>query len=105
MGYGGQVRVLSVVGARPQFVKLAPVDQALRAAGHDHVIVHTGQHYDGLLSQVFFDDLGIGPPEVNLGVGSRTAASQVAAMLAGLDPVLADSKPGWVLTYGDTNST
>jgi UDP-N-acetylglucosamine 2-epimerase (non-hydrolysing) len=105
MGYGGQVRVLSVVGARPQFVKLAPVDHALRAAGHDHVIVHTGQHYDGLLSQVFFDDLGIGAPEVNLGIGSRTAADQVAGILAGLDPVLADRTPDWVLTYGDTNST
>jgi UDP-N-acetylglucosamine 2-epimerase (non-hydrolysing) len=105
MGYGGQVRVLSVVGARPQFVKLAPVDQALRAAGHDHVIVHTGQHYDGLMSQVFFDDLGIGAPEVNLGVGSRAAAGQVAGVLTGLAPVLAESQPDWVLVYGDTNST
>lgn len=99
------MRVLSVVGARPQFVKLAPVDQALRGHGHGHVIVHTGQHYDRLLSQVFFDDLGIGPPAVNLGVGSCSAATQVAGMLAGLGPVLAEQRPDWVLVYGDTNST
>jgi UDP-N-acetylglucosamine 2-epimerase (non-hydrolysing) len=94
-----------VVGARPQFVKLAPVDQALRAAGHHHVIAHTGQHYDDLLSGAFFDDLGIGPPQVNLGVGSCGAAGQVAGTLAGLDPVLAGHEPDWVLVYGDTNST
>ncbi len=94
-----------MVGARPQFVKLAPVDQALRTQGHQHVIAHTGQHYDRLLSQVFFDDLGIGPPAVNLGVGSCSAATQVAGVLAGLDPVLADQRPDWVLVYGDTNST
>jgi UDP-N-acetylglucosamine 2-epimerase (non-hydrolysing) len=99
------VQVLSVVGARPQFVKLAPVDRALRAARHQHVIVHTGQHYDGLLSQVFFDDLGIGQPDFNLEVGSCTAARQVAGILAGLDPVLTSQPPDWVLVYGDTNST
>jgi UDP-N-acetylglucosamine 2-epimerase (non-hydrolysing) len=99
------MRVLSVVGARPQFVKLAPVDQALRSAGHHHVIAHTGQHYDELLSQVFFDDLGIEAPDVNLGVGSRGATGQLAEILAGLDPVLAKYEPDWVLVYGDTNST
>lgn len=99
------MRVLSVVGARPQFVKLAPVDQAVKAAGYQHVIVHTGQHYDMALSQVFFDELGIGPPAVNLGVGSCGAAGQVASILSGLDPVLADIRPDWVLVYGDTNST
>jgi UDP-N-acetylglucosamine 2-epimerase (non-hydrolysing) len=99
------VRVLSVVGARPQFVKLAPVDRMLQAAGHHHVIVHTGQHYDVLLSQVFFDDLGIRPPAVNLEVGSCGPAGQVASILSGLDPVLAEIKPDWVLVYGDTNST
>jgi UDP-N-acetylglucosamine 2-epimerase (non-hydrolysing) len=99
------MRVLSVVGARPQFVKLAPVDRAVRAAGHQHVIAHTGQHYDDLLSGVFFEDLGISPPDVNLGVGSAAAAQQVAGVLAGLDPVLAEHDPDWVLVYGDTNST
>jgi UDP-N-acetylglucosamine 2-epimerase (non-hydrolysing) len=99
------MRVLSVVGARPQFVKLAPVDRALQAAGHHHVIVHTGQHYDALLSQVFFEDLGIGPSAVNLAVGSCGAAGQLASILTGLDPVLADLRPDWVLVYGDTTST
>ena len=79
-------------------VKLAPVDQALRSAGHRHVIVHTGQHYDRLLSQVLFDDLGIGAPDVNLRVGSRSVIGQVAA-------VLAEHRPDWVLVYGDTKST
>ena len=100
-----RVRVLSVVGARPQFVKLAPIDRALRDHGHEHVIVHTGQHYDRLLSGAFFDDLEIPPARVNLGVGSGTHAAQVAGILAGLDPVLRDQRPDWVLVYGDTNST
>lgn len=97
--------MLSVVGARPQFVKLAPVGRELAARGHRHVIVHTGQHYDHLLSQAFFDDLDICPPDVNLQVGSASSAVQVARMLAALDPVLAGHRPDWVLAYGDTNST
>lgn len=99
------MKILSVVGARPQFVKLAPVDQALRDRGHEHVIAHTGQHYDRLLSQAFFDDLAIRPPAVNLGVGSCPPARQISAILDGLEPVLADQQPDWVLVYGDTNST
>jgi UDP-N-acetylglucosamine 2-epimerase (non-hydrolysing) len=99
------VRILSVVGARPQFVKLAPVDRALRAQGHDHVIVHTGQHYDRLLSQSLFDDLAVPPPAANLGIGSGSHAAQTAGILNGLDPVLDDRQPDWVLVYGDTNST
>jgi UDP-N-acetylglucosamine 2-epimerase (non-hydrolysing) len=99
------VKVLSVVGARPQFVKLAPVDRALSEHGHEHVIVHTGQHYERLLSGAFFDDLDIATPKFNLGVGSGTHAKQVAGILAGLEPVLADVRPDWVLVYGDTNST
>lgn len=99
------MKLLSVVGARPQFVKLAPVDHALSELGHEHVIVHTGQHYDRLLSRAFFDDLGIPPPAVNLGVGSAGHAAQTAGILAGLDPVLGAQRPDWVLVYGDTNST
>jgi UDP-N-acetylglucosamine 2-epimerase (non-hydrolysing) len=98
------MKVLSVVGARPQFVKLAPIDQALRKQHIDHVIVHTGQHYDPLLSQSFFDDLAIPPPVVNLGVGSAPHAVQTAAVLGGLDGVLVKQHPDWVLVYGDTNS-
>jgi UDP-N-acetylglucosamine 2-epimerase (non-hydrolysing) len=99
------VRVLSVVGARPQFVKLAPVDAALREQGHDHVIVHTGQHYDRLLSQAFFEDLAIAEPDVNLRIGAGGHAAHLSAILTRLDPVLVDAAPDWVLVYGDTDST
>jgi UDP-N-acetylglucosamine 2-epimerase (non-hydrolysing) len=100
-----RVRILSVVGARPQFVKLAPVAAAVTAAGHEHVIVHTGQHYDEELSGVFFDGLGIPAPDVRLEVGSGGHGPQTGAMLAALDPILAERAPDWVLVYGDTNST
>ncbi|HET6303102.1 non-hydrolyzing UDP-N-acetylglucosamine 2-epimerase [Microbacterium sp.] len=99
------MKLLSVVGARPQFVKLAPIDHAARAAGVDHVIVHTGQHYDPMLSDVFFDDLGIAEPDVHLGVGSGSHGVQTGAMLSALDAVVDAQRPDWVLVYGDTNST
>jgi UDP-N-acetylglucosamine 2-epimerase (non-hydrolysing) len=99
------VKVLSVVGARPQFVKLAPVASALAAGGHEHVIVHTGQHYDVRLSDVFFDELGIPEPDVHLGVGSGGHGVQTGAMLGAMDAVLEEHDPDWVLVYGDTNST
>jgi UDP-N-acetylglucosamine 2-epimerase (non-hydrolysing) len=99
------MKILSVVGARPQFVKLAPVADALIAAGDEHVIVHTGQHYDPLLSDVFFDDLGIPAPDVHLGVGSGSHGKQTGAILAALDDVFDEHRPDWVLVYGDTNST
>ena len=99
------MKILSVVGARPQFVKLAPVDRAFRNCGYEHVIVHTGQHYDRLMSQAFFDDLAIRPPVVNLGIGSGSHAAQTARILTGLDPILEEQWPDWVLVYGDTNTT
>lgn len=99
------MKVLSVVGARPQFVKLAPIDHAFRAASIEHVIVHTGQHYDPMLSDVFFRDLGISSPDVHLGVGSGSHGRQTGAMLAAMDEVLETHRPDWVLVYGDTNST
>lgn len=99
------VKIVSVVGARPQFVKLAPIHKAARAAGVEHVIVHTGQHYDPMLSDVFFEDLGIGAPQVHLGVGSGSHGVQTGAMLAALDAVFDQHRPDWVLVYGDTNST
>jgi UDP-N-acetylglucosamine 2-epimerase (non-hydrolysing) len=99
------VKVLSVVGARPQFVKLAPVAAAFAAAGVEHVIVHTGQHYDVLMSDAFFADLKIPDPDVHLGVGSGSHGVQTGGMLAALDAVLDEHRPDWTLVYGDTNST
>src|SRR6476619_444319 len=103
--YVTAVKVLSVVGARPQFVKLAPVASALAAGGHEHVLVPTGQHYDVRLSDVFFDELGIPEPDVHLGVGSGGHGVQTGAMLGAMDAVLEEHDPDWVLVYGDTNST
>jgi UDP-N-acetylglucosamine 2-epimerase (non-hydrolysing) len=97
--------VLSVVGARPQFIKLAPVAEALQRAGYRHLIVHTGQHYDARMSDVFFADLAIPTPDVHLGIGSGPHGVQTGRMLAELDPVLAERQPAWVLVYGDTIST
>jgi len=96
---------MSVVGARPQFVKLAPIDAAFREAGIEHVIVHTGQHYDPMLSDVFFSDLGISAPDVHLGVGSGSHGVQTGTMLAAMDETIETYRPDWVLVYGDTNST
>ncbi len=94
-----------MVGARPQFVKLAPVAAECARRGVEHVIVHTGQHYDPMLSDVFFADLGIPEPDVHLGVGSGTHGQQTGAILARMDAVLTQQQPDWVLVYGDTNST
>ncbi|MFB8229009.1 MULTISPECIES: non-hydrolyzing UDP-N-acetylglucosamine 2-epimerase [unclassified Cellulosimicrobium] len=99
------MKILSVVGARPQFVKLAPIAHAATAAGVEHVIVHTGQHYDPMLSDVFFSELGIPDPDVHLGVGSGSHGVQTGAILGALDAVLDAHAPSWVLVYGDTNST
>lgn len=99
------MKVLSVVGARPQFVKLAPVSAALDARGHEHVVVHTGQHYDPRLSADLLRDLGLRAPDVALGVGSGTHGVQTGAVLAAMDGVLDTYRPDWVLVYGDTNST
>ena len=96
---------MSVVGARPQLVKLAPVSRAFTATKHEHLIVHTGQHYDANMSDVFFSGLGLPAPDIHLGVGSGSHGIQTGAVLAGLDPVLEEHRPDWVLVYGDTNST
>ena len=99
------MKILSVVGARPQFVKLAPMAKAMQGQGVEHVIVHTGQHYDVNMSDVFFHDLGIPAPDVHLAVGSASHGRQTGAMLAKMDEVLEQQQPDWVLVYGDTNST
>jgi UDP-GlcNAc3NAcA epimerase len=98
------VRVLTVIGNRPQFIKAAAVSSRLRALA-DEITVHTGQHYDAELSQVFFDELELPAPEHLLGIGGGTNTSQTARMLAALEPLMADVAPDLVLVYGDTNST
>lgn len=100
------MRVLSVVGARPNFMKLAPVDRALVQRGDiEHVIVHTGQHYDAAMSDALFEDLRIPRPGHHLGVGSGSHAAQTAAVMQRLEPVLNQLRPDLVLVYGDVNST
>jgi len=98
------MKVLSVVGARPQFIKASPVSKALQA-DHEEVLVHTGQHYDEQLSDVFFEELDVQPPAYNLGVGSSNHAAQTASVMRRLDPIVADEAPDVLLLYGDTNST
>src|SRR5215831_4542178 len=100
------MRILSIVGARPQFVKLAVISRAVAGrTGWEHRIVHTGQHYDAGLSDIFFSELEIPPPDHHLGVGSGSHGEQTGEMLKRLEPVLRSEFPDWVLLYGDTNST
>jgi UDP-N-acetylglucosamine 2-epimerase (non-hydrolysing) len=100
------IRVLSVVGTRPNFVKMAPLAQALtRDTSFEHVLVHTGQHYDFQMSSVFFEELELPTPDVYLGVGSGSHTMQTARVLSGLEPVLDARRPDVVLVPGDVNST
>ncbi len=100
------MRICTVVGARPQFVKAAAVSPALDAAGIEEILVHTGQHYDTSLSQVFFDELGVPSPSVNLSVGSGSHAVQTGRIMKRLEDYILGSRPfDAVLLYGDTNST
>ncbi|HEX8746001.1 MAG TPA: UDP-N-acetylglucosamine 2-epimerase (non-hydrolyzing) [Pyrinomonadaceae bacterium] len=99
------MRVLTVVGARPQFIKAAPVSRALGRAGIEEVLVHTGQHYDRGMSQIFFEEMGIREPDINLEVGSGLHGWQTGQIMVRLEKVLQEEKPDWVLVYGDTNST
>src|SRR4051794_31652837 len=95
------MKVFSVVGNRPQFVKAAPTSVALRERGIEEIVLHTGQHYDRELSQVFFEELGLDEPRYGLGL--RTA--DPARMQEAIAGPLRDERPAWVLVYGDTNST
>ncbi len=99
------MKLLHVVGARPNFPKLAPVHRAGVAAGTTQIVVHTGQHYDDAMSAGFFRDLGIPAPDVNLAVGSDSHAVQTARIMERIEPVLRDERPDWVVVYGDVNST
>lgn len=98
------MNIVTIVGARPQFIKAAAVSRVLRLR-HREVLLHTGQHYDANMSAVFFDELGIPPPDANLAVGSASHGAQTGAMLAKIEEVLLAERPDWVLVYGDTNST
>jgi UDP-N-acetylglucosamine 2-epimerase (non-hydrolysing) len=100
------MEILHVVGARPNFMKLAPVHGALASRpGIHQVIVHTGQHYDALMSDIFFRQLDIPEPDYNLNAGSSSHARQTADIMVRLEPVILDTKPDLVLVYGDVNST
>lgn len=96
---------MNVVGARPQFIKAAPVSAALARRGIDELLVHTGQHYDASMSASVFADVGLRSPDANLDVGSGSHASQTGAALVGLETLMLDQRPSAVLVYGDTNST
>src|SRR5689334_1247410 len=95
---------MSIVGARPQFVKAAVLSRALRQR-HREIIVHTGQHYDDCMSGRFFRELGLPKADHELGVGSGTHAQQTAAMLVGIENAIVDERPDAVVVLGDTNST
>lgn len=101
------MKVMHVVGARPNFMKIAPIMRAMAAAPQEfeQVLVHTGQHYDANMSQVFFDELELPKPEINLEAGSGSHASQTAQVMLRFEPVLLERKPDWIVVPGDINST
>lgn len=98
------MKIVSVIGARPQFIKYAPLSKELRKT-HRDILIHTGQHYDYNMNKVFFDELGIPEPEYNLGIGSGSHAFQTGEMLKGIEDILLKEKPDMMIVYGDTNST
>ncbi len=99
------MRIVTIVGTRPQFIKATALSKALRKAGHCEFLIHTGQHYDFEMSRIFFDELDIPEPAVNLEVGSGPHGWQTGQMLIKTEEVLMDQRPDFVLVYGDTNST
>jgi UDP-N-acetylglucosamine 2-epimerase (non-hydrolysing) len=99
------VRVLAVAGARPNFMKVAPILRALAVAGHEGLLIHTGQHYDARMSEAFFQDLELPEPDFHLGVGSGSHAEQTARVMMAFEPVLLGTRPDWLVVVGDVNST
>ena len=102
------IKIVTIIGARPQIIKAAALSRAIRNLFSDkiqEIIIHTGQHYDDNMSQVFFDELEIPHPKQNLNIGSASHARQTAQMLQGIEHVLIDYNPDFVVLYGDTNST
>lgn len=98
------MKFLTIVGARPEFIQIAPVDREIRK-NHDQTLVHTGQHYDNAMSEVFFQELGVHKPEYNLGVGSDSHASQTGSIMVNLEYIMIKVRPEFVITISDTNST
>ena len=107
------MKLIHIVGARPQFIKMATISRAITAHNRqvaqrdriEELIIHSGQHYDENMSAVFFDELQIPTPHYNLGIGSASQGAQTGRMLEAIETVLVDEQPDWVLLYGDTNST
>src|SRR6266849_10813428 len=101
----GPVRVICVAGARPNYMKVKPVMDALEERAADVILVHTGQHYDAAMNDVFFADLGIRPPDHRLQVGSGSHATQTGKVMAAFEPLVAQLRPDVVVVVGDVNST
>jgi len=102
------MKIVTIIGARPQIIKAAAISRAISKSFSDsikEIIVHTGQHYDANMSQVFFDELGIPQPDINLGTGSGRHGRQTALMIEGIENILLEEKPDYLVVYGDTNST
>ena len=100
------LKVMTIIGARPQFIKASAVSAAFKAHGRfQELVVNTGQHYDDNMSQIFFSELGMGPPAFNLNIGSGPHGAQTGAMMTQIEQVVLEQKPDWILIYGDTNST
>ena len=102
------IKIVTVIGARPQIIKAAAISRAIKNHFPDQIqeiIVHTGQHYDANMSQVFIDELGIPQPDYNLNVGSSGHAKQTSEMIVGIETILLENKPNYLVLYGDTNST
>jgi len=99
------LKLVTIIGARPQFVKASVVSKALREAGHTEILVNTGQHYDDNMAKIFFEEMAIPRPDYDLGVGSGTHAQQTAASMIGIEEILIKEHPDFLIVYGDTNAT
>jgi UDP-GlcNAc3NAcA epimerase len=100
-----RLKIFTVIGARPQFIKAAPISAAFASAGMDEKLIHTGQHFDPGMSDIFFEELGIPQPAWHLGLGGKSHGEMTGAMLTEIEKILLTDRPDWVLVYGDTNST